>query len=265
MQNLKIGIVGLGLIGGSILKCLSKKGFYTIAVSNSSCDEARAWANVCSSEYFVLKEADVVFVCSEMSKVLSVLDKLENVLDKKTIVADVSSLKDFVFEKPRPYKFVGSHPMAGTEFSGFENSFEALFEGAKWVLTEENEVLEYLISQMGAKVVIMDSKEHDKSVALISHFPALLAQALFSAAEDNENAKILAASGFRDMTRLVMSNPALTNDMLELNRKNIDLALENTLKALEGLKKLSTDERIETFSKNAQNRTRMYADGKNVL
>ena len=70
-----------------------------------------------------------------MSKTLEILDKLETVVCKDTIVTDVCSLKGFVMQKERPYTFIGSHPMAGTEHSGFDASFEALFEGAKWVIT----------------------------------------------------------------------------------------------------------------------------------
>lgn len=92
-----------------------------------------------------------------MNKTLEILDKLEEILLPDTVVTDVCSLKSFVCKKRRPYKFVPSHPMAGTEFQGFENSFEELFKGAKWVITPvfgKDETLIELIEQMGAKPVI---------------------------------------------------------------------------------------------------------------
>ncbi|GBF22846.1 prephenate dehydrogenase [Candidatus Gastranaerophilus sp. (ex Termes propinquus)] len=266
MANLKIGISGLGLIGGSILKRLHEKGFYTIAVSKSSCEKAKSWADVCSVELGALKEADVVFVCNEMHKTPEILDEFEGFLPSEVLVTDVCSLKSFVLQKTRPYSFVGSHPMAGTEFTGFEASFPSLFEGAKWALTEQNETLEFLISEMGAKPVFIEANEHDRAVAKISHLPMLLAHALFMSTADDKCAKLLAASGFRDMTRLAMGSPYLSGDMLELNEKNIELALDETLKALEYLKKLPKEERIEAFAKNAHNRAEMYdKQGKNTL
>ena len=111
---MKVGIIGLGLIGGSIFKDLSKS-YEVVAVSQSQNGE-----NIYKS-YDVLKDCDIVFVCTAMNKILSVLDELETVLNSKTIVADVCSLKSFVSQKKRPYNFIPSHPMAGTENKGFES------------------------------------------------------------------------------------------------------------------------------------------------
>ena len=147
---MKIGIIGLGLIGGSIFKDLVKLGYDVIAVSNSQNGE-----NI-YKDYDVLKDCEVVFVCSAMNKTLSILDKLEEILDENTVVIDVCSLKNFVCNKKRPYKFVPSHPMAGTEHKGFENSLEGLFKGAKWVITPvygNDEKLVKIIKELGAKVV----------------------------------------------------------------------------------------------------------------
>jgi len=266
MQNLKVGITGLGLIGGSILKRLSDKGFYTVAVSKSSCDKAKKWASECSCDLSILKNADVVFVCSEMSKTLEVLDELEKILNPETVVADVCSLKEFVCGKERTYKFIGTHPMAGVEFSGFESSFPELFEDAKWVMSEHNEVLEHLIIQAGAEPVIMDPKTHDEAAAMVSHLPMLMAQGLFGAAEKHKNALILASSGFRDATRLAAANPTLSNDMIEMNLQNIENALREVLEQMEYLKKLPYGERIRALEKNAQDRAKMYdKQGKNTL
>ena len=126
---MKIGIVGLGLIGGSLFRDLSKD-FDVIGVSNSQT------GNKIFKSYEVLKDRDLVFVCTAMNKILKVLDELENYLSNSTIVVDVCSLKEFVCQKERPYIFIPSHPMAGTEKKGFENSFEGLFKGAKWVIIE---------------------------------------------------------------------------------------------------------------------------------
>ena len=124
--------------------------------------------------------------------------------------------------------------MAGTEFKGFEHSFKELFEGAKWVVCnrglaqEKNNSLAeliFVIEQMGAEVVFADAKEHDEAVAMISHMPMVVAQALFKTIADNKLALKLASSGFRDMTRLALSNEEMAVDMVNMNHKNIEQAI----------------------------------------
>ena len=136
---MKIGIYGLGLIGGSLLKALH--GYEKIAVTgnDSTIEAAKPYAVEVTKDPNRLKECALVFVCTPMNKTLEILDRLENIVSADTIVADVASLKGFVMEKKRPYKFIGTHPMAGTEHTGFEHSFKELFEGAKWVITPSEE------------------------------------------------------------------------------------------------------------------------------
>ena len=218
---MKIGVIGLGLIGGSIFKKCREK-YDVVGVSRSVKEE-----NV-SSDYSTLKGCDVVFVCTPMNKTLDILDKLENYLDENTIVTDVCSLKEFVSHKSYKYKFIPSHPMAGTEHSGWEHSFAELFNGAVWAVTPKEDtdlkdfgVLKTVIESTGANVIMTTPLEHDRAVALISHAPMLVAQALCKNIEDNELAQKLAASGFRDTTRLALSNTEMANDMVVMNGENI--------------------------------------------
>lgn len=234
---MKIGIVGLGLIGGSIFKSLQNSGKYDLVGVSSSVKEDNI-----SNDYNKLKDCNLVFVCTPMSVTLEILDKLETILPANTIVTDVCSLKSFVSKKKYSYKFIPSHPMAGTENSGWENSFAGLFNGAKWVITpidgkilDEQEILEGVIESMGAKVVITTPEEHDKAVALISHLPMVVAQALCENIKDNKLAQELAASGFKDTTRLALSNTQLASDMVNLNCENIEFALKNLQTCLEDL------------------------------
>ena len=172
----KIGVVGLGLIGGSIFKDLSLAGYELVGISNSQSGIENVY-----SDYKYLQGCEIVFVCKEMNKTLEVLDMLENYLAPETVVTDVCSLKEFVSKKEYKYNFIPSHPMAGTEFSGWSASKEGLFKGAKWVITSEkcSDLLEGLIKEMGAKIVKTTPKEHDEAVALISHMPMVVAQALY--------------------------------------------------------------------------------------
>lgn len=223
---MKIGVVGLGLIGGSIFKALSGK-YDVVGVSSPSDD------------YLILKDCEIVFVCIPMNKTLEILDKLETILPANTIVTDVCSLKTFVSKKKYSYNFIPSHPMAGTEHSGWENSFAELFQGAKWVFTPSDgdvpDKLETVINDLGAQTIITTAEEHDKAVALISNLPLIVAQALCENIKDNKLAQLIASSGFRDTTRLALSNTEMAADMLELNRENIKSASDSMQKCLQEL------------------------------
>lgn len=228
---MKIGVLGLGLIGGSIFKKLRELGFDVIGISASQNGEG------IFGDINRLSECDLVFVCTAMNKCLETLDKLENIMPENAIVTDVCSLKNFVCQKKRPYRFIPSHPMAGTEHKGFENSFPGLFEGAKWVLTpvfgnEGLELLQGIIEQMGAKTIITTPEKHDEAAALISHMPLLVAQGLFMCAEDSTLALEMASSGFRDMTRLALSNEEMANDMFTMNSTNIQNGILKLYKSL---------------------------------
>lgn len=246
---MKIGIIGLGLIGGSIFKDLRRLNHDIVAVSNSQTGE-----NI-YKDYEILKTCDLIFVCSAMNKTLEILDKLENVVSPETVVTDVCSLKRFVCQKSRPYKFVPSHPMAGTEHKGFEYSFVGLFNGAKWVITPvfgENETLVKIIKELGAEPIITTPEKHDEAAALISHMPMVIAQAIFKTAQDNELAMKMAASGFRDMTRLAMSNVEMADDMVQMNSDNIQMSILKLYKSIGDLTNSDYLEQIEEIKLNRQ-------------
>ena len=253
---MKIGVIGLGLIGGSIFKKCREK-YDVVGVSRSLEEE-----NV-SSDYSTLKGCNVVFVCTPMNKTLDILDKLENYLDENTIVTDVCSLKEFVSHKSYKYKFIPSHPMAGTEHSGWEHSFAELFNGAVWAVTPKEDtdlkdfgVLKTVIESTGANVIMTTPLEHDRAVALISHAPMLVAQALCKNIEDNELAQKLAASGFRDTTRLALSNTEMANDMVVMNGENI----KDVIKLLnENVNKLFAGNYREEAEKIKAFRKELYA------
>ena len=252
---MRIGVVGLGLIGGSIFKNLFEAKKHDVTGISRSVNEFNV-----SSDYANLKGCDLVFVCTPMNATLEVLDKLNSILDSKTIVTDVCSLKEFVSMKSYSYKFIPSHPMAGTEHSGWDYSFPELFHNANWAITPKAdtekadfELLKSVIEEMGANVVITTPKEHDRAVALISHAPMVIAQALCKNIEDNKLAQILASSGFRDTTRLALSNTEMANDMVIMNEKNIkdviDLLNSSIATLINDDYKIQAD-RIKEFRKN---------------
>lgn len=260
----KIGIISLGLIGGSILKSLSKVNnieLFAYTTNNDTINKAKIYTPNISKDLNNLKNCDIIFVCSPISKTESMLKKLNGVVSQNTIVTDVASVKSIFMNDCYNFIYIGSHPMAGTENTGFDYSNENMFYGAKWVITpnkNENikniEKLKNIILCTNAKPIIMDANEHDLAVALISHMPLILSQGLFKNIENNNNAKLLASSGFRDMTRLAMSNTQMAYDMLNYNGKNIDKAfkmLENSIKNLKNDKQYP--DIIKQISKKRKN------------
>lgn len=266
---MQIGIIGLGLIGGSILRGLLNFGhkINVVTRNKNTIDSIKNLVNEVSDDYEVLKNCDFVFVCTPINNVLETLDKLENIVSKNCIVTDVASVKEFVTKKKRPYRFIPSHPMAGTENSGYEASFDGLFKGAKWVLTpydyDNLDTITEIIESLGAIPIIADAKEHDIAVAMISHLPMYISQCLFAMAKDNQLAMKLAASGFRDTTRIAGTNLTLAKDMLKFNRENIDFSAKEFQNIFENLKNNYTDDVLLPIQ---QKRRNMYSqDGKNLL
>ncbi|MCR4881229.1 MAG: prephenate dehydrogenase/arogenate dehydrogenase family protein [bacterium] len=237
-DNFKIGIYSLGLIGGSLYKALSKVGGAELFACTSN-DETLSLLNENASKSpEILADCDLIFVCSPISQTVNVIKKLF-AINKTALYVDVASLKNDIVSEIggiNGCRFLGSHPMAGTENSGYKASFAELFEGAAWVLTptdktqnDDIKLLELIITLVGAFPIVMDAQEHDKATALISHLPMLISQSLVLSAKDNNSALKLASSGFRDTTRLALSNKVMAKDMLVINKDNIRHALEDVV------------------------------------
>lgn len=270
-RNLKIGIVGLGLLGGSIFKALCALSCNIVAVSRSihTIKKAKTYSSNVSKSLSDLKDCDVIFVCTPMNKTEKILVELEKILPSNAIVADISSLKRFVTNRKYSYKFIPTHPMAGNEFSGFDNSYETLFQNANWAITPlENtnnadiKKITDIIKALGAKPIFSTPKEHDEAVALISHMPMLISQAIFKTAQNNKLALKLASSGFRDMTRLALSNEEMAQDMINLNSDNIQNSL---LKLYSSVGELLNKDYHSQIKEIIKQRQVMYVDGKNIF
>ena len=263
--RLKVGISGLGLIGSSILKGLAQNPEYELYChSNSSVKKAVEYTKNVSSDIKILKDCDIIFVCCELLKTTEVLDELNTFLDKKTIVADVASVKSILLNKKYNFDFILSHPMAGTEKQGFDAGQKDLFKGAKWLVGRKNEILEKIIKNLCAISFKIDMKNHDFMCAQVSHMPMILSFLLFDCALDDS--KLIASSGFRDTTRLAMTNAPLAYGMLKNNEKNIIKAFEILIDKFNCLKNISDDEKIKLFEEISKSRAKMYdKDGKNVF
>jgi len=266
----KIGIIGVGVIGGSLGLSFKRKiaDVEIIGVSSrKTIDEAlsvkaidrgyeREEINNC------LSEADLVFLCTPISHILDILPGVAESVKPGALVTDVGSTKRFIVEKaascfPGDRFFIGGHPMAGNEGHGISWADELLFENAVYILTPfqqipNNLMKEFgqLIEGIGAKLILLTPEMHDKIAAIVSHLPQLLAVALMNFVAGREKDKELflklAAGGFRDMTRIASSTYSIWEDIVQTNAdeiiKNMDLFAQSmeSIKAEIGSKKLES-------------------------
>lgn len=240
----RIGIVGLGLIGGSLAKAFRNKAGTTYI---AAVDKDREALETAAKDGFIdaydtdimnpdcLDHCDLVLLCTP----LSVMKDMAPVLEKRGIgiISDVGSVKEPVMEAIMLNNFIGGHPMAGSERQGYACANGTLFENAMYVLCVPDHCdvpasllrdFETLIRQIGAVPVHMTAKDHDQRVAAISHLPHVAASALslLAARLDDGPLSNLAAGGFRDITRIASSNPSLWADITSSSAKRLIPILE---------------------------------------
>ncbi len=254
----KIGIVGLGLIGGSLGLDLQKLGFQVFGLVHRETTLKRAkerqLAQVVDTDPQILSDCSLIILASPLPEIIAPSKELLNCINPNSVVTDVGSVKApviKVWEKLHS-KFVGSHPMAGTSASGVEAGQSELFKNCPWVATptkgtdqEALEVVHHLAVSLGSKWVIADAKAHDKAVALISHMPVIVSAALLNMTKeiglqghDLELARILSSSGYKDTTRVGGGNPSLGVNMACNNTESILEAINSYQLSLERLKSI---------------------------
>lgn len=236
---MKIGIVGLGLIGGSIALDLRKFPEYTLlGVSRrlKTCQQAiaRGVVDDASTDLSLLSAADVVFLCTPLGAIEATVQQLLPHLSSNTVLTDVGSVKQPIVEAiaPQWQNFVGGHPMAGTAESGLEAAQENLFVNCAYVLTPIRttspaavERVTTLVRSLQAQVYQCDPAVHDQAVAWISHLPVMVSANLIAACLNEPDstvlkfAKAFASSGFRDTSRVGGGNPELGLMMARYNRE----------------------------------------------
>ena len=237
---MNIGIVGLGLIGGSIGLDLRSRGFDVFGVSSrqQTCDRAQARGVVseASIHLSLMAAADVVFICTPLGLIEPIVRDLVPYLSPHTIVTDVGSVKTPIVQAVSSLwpNFVGGHPMAGTAESGIEAAVPDLFVDRPYVLTPQAQTpaaavdrVEEIARLLGASVYRCSPLDHDRAVAWISHLP-LMASATLVAAGALEGdrhivnlAQHLASSGFRDTSRVGGGNPELGVMVAKYNREEL--------------------------------------------
>ena len=203
--------------------------------------------------------AEITFVAAP---VLAIADRVKRALAESTgLVTDVGSVKSGVAAAIDDPRFVGGHPMAGSELEGFDGADPSMFEGAVWVLTPSSTTADdtfsrvaAVVAELGAEVVALPAERHDQLVAVISHVPHLAAATLMGLASDRaeEHASLLrlAAGGFRDMTRIASGHPAIWLDICTENRPAILSALDGLISGLESMRDVvDRDDRSALFDR----------------
>jgi len=237
---MNIGIVGLGLIGGSLGLDLRAFGHQVLGVSRHSetCQRAieRGVVDEASINMTLLAAADVVFICTPLAAIAPTVQQLIPHLSPDSIITDVGSVKTAVVEEVAPlwHNFVGGHPMAGTADSGIEAAVSGLFTGNPYVLTPVEttpstavKIVEEIVRSLTSRVYFCRPEDHDRAVAWISHLPVMVSASLIDACISEadpavlELAQQLASSGFRDTSRVGGGNPELGVMMARYNQESL--------------------------------------------
>lgn len=239
-----VAIIGLGLIGGSLALALKANTDISV-VGYDACEKTLAAAAAAGAIDKALGgpeaigDADVVVYSLPVGRIAAAVQAAAGGFKAGAIVTDVGSAKrglHLALPKllPPTVSYVGGHPMAGAEKSGFAAARGDLFIGRPYILTADDgdddavKELVGLVRAIGAQPLVMDSELHDTVVARISHVPHVAAAVLARMAGDSDQGDLaltLAANGFRDMTRIASSNPALWSDICLGNRENVMAAL----------------------------------------
>lgn len=240
-EKKKVAIIGLGVIGGSLGMALCTKGNYeVIGIDRDShavqlAQEIGA-VSMGTTDYLTgVKQAEIIVLAIPVGDLVAVAREIAHYISPDAIVTDVGSTKVEVvseLEELFPSRFVGGHPMTGSEISGIRGAEQYLFENAIYVLTPTERTdtkalrkIQEMVDDTGAFSCFLSPEDHDRIVAAISHLPHLLAVALMNLAADFSDqypqALTLAAGGFRDMTRIASSSHVMWKDIFATNRRHI--------------------------------------------
>lgn len=255
----KIGFLSLGLIGGSIALAIRQISpdakIVAYARRQATLDEALT-AGVIDEGTTEINElfsdCDIIFLCAPVAINNKFLTELKPIISEKTIITDIGSVKGSIHEAVAQLgldsHFIGGHPMAGSEKTGFSNANPMLLENAYYILTPTDEVSkeaveEYtmLVKKIGALPLVLKPNEHDYVTAAISHVPHLVAAALANLVHDHDSKegtmKLIAAGGFKDITRIASSSPDMWESICMSNAANIADLLDDYISSLQTISK----------------------------
>ena len=237
---MRIAIIGTGLIGGSV--ALAARRGTGVTITGFDADRAEmegalalgAVDAIAGSPSEAVREAELVVLAAPVDRIPALCVEISGAVDPEATVTDVGSAKEAVVaggERAFGARFVGGHPMAGSERHGIGAADARLFEGASWILTptettssDSYRKVSELVTRVGATTVALEPHVHDRLVARLSHLPQLTASALVevsAGAGDPDALLRLAGAGFRDVTRIAASRPELWLAILRSNREAV--------------------------------------------
>ena len=252
-------IVGTGLIGGSIGLRLRRNGWHVTGRDRDQVSVEKALALGALDAVGDDPAADITFVATPVHAVAA--EARRALATSHGVVTDVGGVKASIVEAVADARFVGGHPMAGSEQEGVEGAAAELFEGATWVLTPTEGTdagafagVRQIVGTLGAEVVALPPDRHDELVAVVSHVPHLAAATLMRLAdersEEHRALLRLAAGGFRDMTRIAAGHPGIWPDICSDNRAAIVGVLDDLRAALGEMRDLvATGDRAGLFDR----------------
>ena len=245
MKQLTIGFLGLGLIGGSIARSIRKifPSCRIIVYSRRKNEDLLQGIKdgiISDITYAIdahFSECDIIFLCAPVLQNIQFLEQLKPLINKTCIITDVGSVKGNIHKEVERLElesqFIGGHPMAGSEKTGFANSSEDLLKESYYLLTpckttaeEKVLFLKKILSGTGAIFATVDAGLHDDITAAISHVPHIVAASLVNMVRKNDTSnelmKTFAAGGFKDITRIASSSPEMWESICLSNADSID-------------------------------------------
>lgn len=250
-----LGFIGFGLIGGSIARRLKKVHpdyqIMTYARTRSILEEAAADGNIdiiLDGVTEQLADCDIIFLCTPVSYNAYYLNLLKPIIKESTLLTDVGSTKTNIHEEiiklDMEAYFIGGHPMAGSERTGYQNSTDHLLENAYYVLTPTTkttqaqiDIMLQIINDLKSIPLILDYAKHDYSVAGISHLPHIIASTLVNLVADSDSKdqvmRRIAAGGFKDITRIASSSPVMWEQICMTNHVHVAALLQDYIISLQ--------------------------------
>jgi prephenate dehydrogenase len=272
---MNVGIVGLGLMGGSMALSLKKLDYITSIVGSDHNPVHQKEAmefNLVEKivDFEEIKECDVIFLAIPVNGVIKALKKLTDVSSDTTIIDLGSTKKKIVASIPKTIRknFVAAHPMTGTENFGPSAAIDGLYKKKAVVLCDleesgelQQKIARKIFKSLKMKKYFMGSQEHDRHAAFISHMPHAISYSIANTVmnqEDKQSILALAAGGFRSMSRLAKSSPNMWEDIFRQNKENVLDAIELFEKELHNLKKNIKDENWKEVHKEMEDGNRLY-------
>lgn len=260
MNDSQVGFIGLGLIGGSVAKAIKAKYPKMKITAYDTNTSALTLAHnegivdtVAPSVDDTFGSCDLIFLCAPVSYNITYLTSLKSIMKPDCILTDVGSVKTNIHEKiielGLEENFIGGHPMAGSEKTGYENAISHLIQNTYYVLTpsskvSKDKIMFYsdLVKELGAIPLLLDYKEHDYVTGAISHIPHIIASSLVNLVQKKDSKeqimKNIAAGGFKDITRIASSSPTMWEQICLANKDNISSLLNDYINELVNIKEL---------------------------